>query len=331
MALIKMSRKIIKSPLLQYLPNLFYNRSRIRKPIHNPFLLFFFISYLLLLVLSSPTKALSYIQLGTGPSEGNYFKIGGILSSILSKPTGTRSCERGGNCGLSETVFTTKSTRGSSENVQLLMKRQIDLAFVQEDIYKSLSSEVKKKIHLCGALFKDQPHLVTRENDPYKTVTDLKHKKIALGTTDPAVAESMKRILAQQGLKDGEFVSVMLAPGQATDALNSKQADAVMIISNYPIASLRHLSRKRPLRILEMKSEHYQSTFIPAHTYGQATPCVTFGIPVLLIAREGLEPDFDENLTISLWNPINQRYLRERWKGGELSNKNEWNAKIQYK
>lgn len=291
-------------------------------------MLFIFVSSAPVPVLSAPVQ---YVQIGTGPSEGNYFKIGGILSSILSKPLGARTCERAGACGLKGMIFTTKSTRGSSDNLKLLLERNVDLALVQQDIYEQLDSSDKARLHVCGSLFNDQPHIVTRATDAYQNVMDLKSKKVAFGTKDAAVAESMKRLLETQGLKPSQYVYEMLTPGQGSEALESKKADALFLISNYPVPVLRALSRKQSLRLLDLKSSVYQSITIPADTYGHALKCTTIGIPVLLIGRHEMGADFYEQLRDSIWNVTNQKYLSERWRGGQLTTQREKIDKIQNK
>src|SRR5262245_17260801 len=37
-----------------------------------------------------------FFRIGTGPTTGNYFTIGGIIANAISNPPGSRPCDKGG-------------------------------------------------------------------------------------------------------------------------------------------------------------------------------------------------------------------------------------------
>ena len=56
-------------------------------------------------------------RIGTGATIGNYFPIGGIIASSISKPVGSRDCDKGGSCGVDGLLSVSVSTQGSVENI----------------------------------------------------------------------------------------------------------------------------------------------------------------------------------------------------------------------
>src|ERR1700693_899330 len=59
-----------------------------------------------------------FLRIGTAATTGAYFQIGGMLANAISKPPGSRDCDRGGSCGVAGLVAVAQATQGSVENVQ---------------------------------------------------------------------------------------------------------------------------------------------------------------------------------------------------------------------
>ena len=40
------------------------------------------------------------MRIGTGPTGGSYFPIGGVIANLISSPPGALACAAGGSCGV---------------------------------------------------------------------------------------------------------------------------------------------------------------------------------------------------------------------------------------
>ena len=77
---------------------------------------------------------LRYFRIGTAATTGTYFQIGGMLANAISKPPGSRDCDRGGSCGVPGLIAVAQATQGSVENVQAVGAGRLESALAQSDV-----------------------------------------------------------------------------------------------------------------------------------------------------------------------------------------------------
>src|SRR5215469_7691863 len=75
-----------------------------------------------------------FFRIGTAATTGTYFQIGGMLANAISKPPGSRDCERGGSCGVPGLVAVAQATQGSVENVEAVGGGRLESALAQSDV-----------------------------------------------------------------------------------------------------------------------------------------------------------------------------------------------------
>ena len=75
-----------------------------------------------------------FFRIGTAAITGTYFQIGAEIANAISKPPGTRDCDRGGSCGVPGLVAVAQATEGSVANVLAVGQGQIEAAFSQADV-----------------------------------------------------------------------------------------------------------------------------------------------------------------------------------------------------
>src|SRR5262249_11432690 len=81
-----------------------------------------FLATLLSLPVLASTRVLAavddihFFRIGTAATTGTYFQIGGMLANAISKPPGSRDCDRGGSCGVAGLIAVAVATQGSVEN-----------------------------------------------------------------------------------------------------------------------------------------------------------------------------------------------------------------------
>src|SRR4029434_6912495 len=75
-----------------------------------------------------------FFRIGTGPTTGNYFTIGGIIANAISNPPGSRPCDKGGSCGVPGLIAIAQTTQGSVQNVELIADQTLDSGLCQSDV-----------------------------------------------------------------------------------------------------------------------------------------------------------------------------------------------------
>ncbi len=74
------------------------------------------------------------MRIGTGPTGGAYFPIGGVIANLISSPPGALSCAAGGSCGVPGLIASAVTTQGSVDNIAGLTNGDLDMALVQADV-----------------------------------------------------------------------------------------------------------------------------------------------------------------------------------------------------
>jgi len=146
-------------------------------------------------------------------------------------------------------------------------------------------------------VYDDYVHVVVRDDGPVHTLADLQGRPVAVGQPGSGVAVVAARVLAEAR------VTVQPEPGDlvsATQALASRQVDAVFWSGGLPTTAVSDLARRVRLRLLpldgissRMREKYgfaYRPAQIPAGSYGLSAPVSTLASPNLLVARPDLDP-----------------------------------------
>ena len=64
-----------------------------------------------------PEEDVTFFRIATGPTDGNYFDIGGLLAGAISNPPGSRPCDKGGACGVPGLIGVAETSTGSVEKI----------------------------------------------------------------------------------------------------------------------------------------------------------------------------------------------------------------------
>src|SRR5215470_17505217 len=75
-----------------------------------------------------------FFRIGTGPTTGNYFTIGGIIANAISNPPGSGPCDKGGSCGVPGLIAIAQTTQGSVQNVELVTNQTLESGLCQSDV-----------------------------------------------------------------------------------------------------------------------------------------------------------------------------------------------------
>ncbi len=244
----------------------------------------------------SPAGGQTYV-FGGGPTGGVFAIIGAGFASLLEKAVpGVRT--------------TAQATSGSTENVRLMGKGDIQFAPLSADV-AYYGSRGEREFERDGKKYENMRHILRGYASPLifmapkdsgiKSVADFKGKK--LGVLTGVTAESwFPLIYPLYGLSKGDFQQVILGSGEIASAMKDKNVDAIVYWGGLPTSSITDLAMARDLvyfsvdkeKLTKLLGEHsYWSDFtIPKGAYrGIEEPFPTIGAPIFFGAAASVPDD----------------------------------------
>ena len=237
------------------------------------------------------------LTLGTGGKGGTYYKYGKELKKILADEKAAGSVH-------------VQSTAGSASNLRLLSNGLADLAIVQNDTLKDAvegTGEFSEdgplaEIRAIAGLYTESCQIVAAKNSDIRTVSDLKGKRVSIGSKESGVQSNAEQILATYGLSAKDIESVNLSFDASASALKRGKIDAFFCTASAPTTAVSELAEdmdirlvsldKRSLSQIQQKYDGYSVAEIPACTYkGQTDDIQTIGIKAVLVTNTDTDPD----------------------------------------
>ena len=65
---------------------------------------------------NASAQDINFFTIGTGGTAYTYYPVGGVIANAISKPTGSRECGLGGQCGVDGSIPDAVSSRGPVDN-----------------------------------------------------------------------------------------------------------------------------------------------------------------------------------------------------------------------
>ena len=145
-----------------------------------------------------PTKTIS---LGTATPGGGFPLYGNAFADVM-------------NAADPALVIVPRNTKGSSENIPLLEKGELDLALVAgEPAYEAFSGvgRAPARLKIFTAIYSNPGMFVVRADSPYKTIRDLVGQPVAFGAKGSGLPILARYVLDGLGLKqDEDFKAIYL-------------------------------------------------------------------------------------------------------------------------
>jgi TRAP-type uncharacterized transport system substrate-binding protein len=201
--------------------------------------------------------------------------------------------------------LTTVRSLGSQENLQKLVSRGADIAFVQSGSTEQRDAERKGLVSL-GSLFTEPVWLFVRYGDDTKKVdklTDLKGMKINLGPDGTGVPRLFRQVLEVNGVELNELVVSKLENTPATVELLEGRIDG-LVFSSAPEAPLIQMLLQTPgIALFDFAQAEAYTRRLPFLTHvtlprgivdlGRDLPSQDYHLiapTATLVARESLHP-----------------------------------------
>ena len=198
------------------------------------------------------------------------------------------------------------ASEGSVENGLNLQKGRLDFALLQSDVAEVLykgwaeaSQLPQPDLRSMASLWPEVLHIVTLEDRGIKSFSDLRGKRLAVGTPGSGTRFTARRVWDAAGFTLPEIKRIHgMDLAAAVAALESGEVDAVFVAGAVPDPTLQLLAQQRDdvrfvpidsatLDQLSARHFSYYSTVIAEKTYpGQTEPYRTLGFAALLISSK---------------------------------------------
>lgn len=247
------------------------------------------------------------ITIATGGTGGTYYPLGGGMAQVFEKEMGITA--------------TAQVTGASVENMHLLSRGEVELAFTQNDIadYAVNGTEVfdAKLDNITGvaALYPEIIQLVVPAKSDIRSIGDLAGKRVSVGAPGSGNEANSKQILQAAGLTYDDIQEELKSYADSADSFKDGLIDAMFVTSGIPNASVQDIAVTKGIRVLSLDEgviEALREAYpffvraeVPAGTYdGQTEPASTVAVVAALAASADLSEDFVYALTKTLFENL---------------------------
>jgi TRAP transporter TAXI family solute receptor len=196
------------------------------------------------------------IAMAAGPADGAYYRFA------------REYAERLAGDGIALDVVT---TMGSVENLELLRRGKVSLAFVQGG---TASAADRRELQALGSLFLEPVWVFTRRTETTDRLTGLAGRRIAIGSELSGTHRLAERLLQANGITAADATLEAADNAEALRRLSSGKLDAALFVASPTAPFLRDALADPSLALLDFdRAAAYERTF-------------SFLMPVVL--REGV-------------------------------------------
>lgn len=215
-----------------------------------------------------------------------------------------------------------QSTQASVENINLVSKGEVEIAFVQNDVtyYAYTGTETfadKDKItnvRGMAMLYPEVIQIIATAESGIKSVEDLVGKKVAIGAPGSGTEVNARQILEEHGITYDDLGKAdYLSFNEAADQLKNKQIDAAFVTAAVPTSAVTEVTQTSDIVIVPVDSgkisslsaryPFYTEVTIPKDSYkGQTEDVVAAAVMAMLVVPENLDEDLVYNLTKELFD-----------------------------
>ena len=276
----------------------------------------------------TPSGAPTFLRIATGGVNGTYYPMGGIIANAISSPPGSRSCESGGSCGVSNLIAVAVSSDGSVANVRNIQTGAINSGFAQADVvfdaYHGTGAFTNfgpaDKLRVVASLYAERLQLVVRKDSDIQSAADLKGHRVSIDEPGSGTLLIARDLLAANNLAEGDLVVEYLKPGPAASKIIRNELDAFFIVAGVPTAAVEELVNAGQARIIPLKGLAVDDLLgrfrflteapIPADTYkGEPEEIPTLGVVAQWVISSDVPEELVKAICLALWNDATRTLL----------------------
>lgn len=212
------------------------------------------------------------LTMGTAATSGTYYYVGAAIGNTVSK--------------LSDDLeVLVISTAGGVENIGLVSKNEIQIGMANSDALYDASNgtgtfEAVGKMPIKGlmALYPSVSHMMVRADSGIKAWSDLKGKKVCLGTAGSSHTVASKALLRLYGIDwEKDITASYLTTGEMCTMLSDGDIDAAFLVGGAPVSGVTNACATAQLDLLDIDDgvmdamiaelPYFSKSTIPAGTY----------------------------------------------------------------
>jgi len=260
------------------------------------------------LVFVTPTFAgKKFFAIATGGTGGTYYPLGGALAQALTTK-------------VPDMIVTAQSGNASTANLNLILKHQIESAFVQNNTAYQAYTGVDqfegrpvKNVRGIASLYPEVIHVITRKSANIDSVRGLKGKSVIPGDRGSGTAVDAENICKSAGITFKDFGELdWLSFAGIAQRMKDDQADAGFITAGIPTSSVMELASTTDIDIVNMDDAlikkitdtwpFYAKVTIPAGTYrGVDKDVNTVAVMAQWVTDAAVPDEIIYDLTKALW------------------------------
>lgn len=210
------------------------------------------------------------LTLGTGSSTGTFYYVGAAVGNAVT------------SAGKMNVLV--QATNGSNENVSMAQSGDIDIGMANCDaLFAAYTGKMAyadagpQDIQQIAALYYSQLHVFVTENSQITDISQLKGKKVCVGSQGTSYLFINEAILNAYGITMDDFQPFYMNYAEAAQALANGDIDAAFQTGGYPISGIQQTAATTSFRMLPIDTNVIQTltndypfiveTTIPADVY----------------------------------------------------------------
>jgi TRAP transporter TAXI family solute receptor len=236
------------------------------------------------------------LPIATGVADGVYSEYGRRLARLIDREVpGVRAA--------------VDVTTGSVDNLERLKSGRDRLAFVAADAAGSTASgSAGVPIRALARLYDDYVHLVVSESSAFRSIEDLRGRRVSVGERGSGVELVARRVLTAAGLAGrGRLRQVRMGLEDSAAALRTGVIDAFFWSGGLPTTGIARLAGRLPLRLIPLGGltpeirrgygPYYRAATIPRDTYVNVDEAQTLALANFLVTPATLDDGLAYHVT----------------------------------
>lgn len=188
------------------------------------------------------------LTMGTASSTGTFYYVGAAIGNAVS------------DAGKLNVLV--QATAGSNENVALAQSGDIDIGMANCDaLYAAYNGTMsyaeagKQDIQEVAALYESQLHVFVTEKSGIQDISELKGKKVCVGSQGTSYLFINEAILNAYGITLNDITPYYMSYAESAEALANGDIDAAFQTGGYPIAGIQQYAATTAFRMLPLSDE----------------------------------------------------------------------------
>jgi hypothetical protein len=240
------------------------------------------------------------MSLATAGTGGLYYPIGGALASRLTaRDTGR--------------TWTAEVTGGSVENIQRLIRGEVDLAMaIGTTIFEAYHGgqdfeRPLTRLRVVAPLYPNLTHVLVRDGAAITSIGEFRGLRVSVGAAGSGTEQVSQQLLEAYGLTYDDIDVRYLSFTESASALADGAIDAAILSVGYPASAVLEATTTGRIRLLPIDTarirqmtanwSYYSTGSIPAGVYpGVEAPVRTVSVLNWIVSIDDLEDDVVEHV-----------------------------------